>query len=61
MAGAKILVMYPMPKDVAAFDKIYTEEHIPIAAPIFASAGATKAVLTSVKGSPRFTFRAWLI
>ncbi|MFZ3215196.1 MAG: EthD family reductase [Candidatus Acidiferrales bacterium] len=31
MAGAKFVVLYPMPKDVAAFEKVYLEEHVPMA------------------------------
>jgi uncharacterized protein (TIGR02118 family) len=48
----KILVMYPMPKDMDAFERAYADEHIPMAAPIFKAAGATKAVLTKVSASP---------
>jgi uncharacterized protein (TIGR02118 family) len=51
----KILVMYPMPKDMDAFERAYAGEHIPMAAPIFKAAGATKAVLTKVSGSPAGT------
>ena len=47
----KLLVMYPMPKDMDAFERAYSKEHIPMAAPIFAAAGATKAVLTKLSGS----------
>ena len=35
MAAAKLIVMYPMPKDMAAFERAYSAEHIPMAAPIF--------------------------
>jgi uncharacterized protein (TIGR02118 family) len=48
MAGVKLIVMYPMPKDMDAFERAYSEEHIPMAAPIFQTAGATKAVLTKI-------------
>ena len=48
MAAAKLIVMYPMPKDMAAFERAYSAEHIPMAAPIFQAAGATKAVLTKM-------------
>ena len=48
MAAAKLIVMYPMPKDMAAFERAYSAEHIPMAAPIFQAAGATKAVLTKI-------------
>ena len=48
----KLLVMYPMPKDMDAFERAYSKDHIPMAAPIFAAAGATKAVLTKLSSSP---------
>lgn len=51
MAAAKLIVMYPIPKDMAAFEKVYGSEHIPMAAPIFQAAGATKAVLTKIVGA----------
>jgi len=47
--------MYPMPTDIAAFDQVYASEHVPIAGPIFQAAGATKAVLTKITGSPAGT------
>ncbi len=46
MAATKLIVIYPMPKDMAAFERAYSGEHIPMAAPIFQAAGATKVVLT---------------
>jgi len=52
MAVAKLIVMYPMPKDMAAFERAYSAEHIPMAAPIFQAAGATKAVLSKIVGAP---------
>ena len=55
MAAAKLIVMYPMPKDMAAFERAYSAEHIPMAAPIFQAAGATKAVLTKMVGAPSGT------
>ena len=48
MTAAKLVVMYPVPKDMAAFERAYSAEHIPMAAPIFQAAGATKAVLTKI-------------
>ena len=58
MAVTKLIVMYPMPKDMAAFERAYSAEHIPMAAPVFQSAGATKAVLTKIleaaAGTPAF-------
>jgi uncharacterized protein (TIGR02118 family) len=52
MAVAKLIVMYPMPKDMAAFERAYSAEHIPMAGPIFQAAGATKVVLTKMLGAP---------
>ena len=52
MASAKLIVMYPMPGDMVAFERAYSTEHIPMAAPIFQAAGATKAVLTKTLESP---------
>lgn len=51
MPAAKLIVMYPSPKDLDAFELAYTNEHIPMAGPIFQRAGATKAVLSKVTGS----------
>ena len=55
MPSAKLIVMYPMPKDMEAFERAYANEHIPMAAPIFQAAGATKAVLTKVSSAPAGT------
>ena len=52
MAGVKLMLMYPTPKDLAAFERAYSDEHIPMAVPVFKAAGATKAILTKVTGSP---------
>ncbi|HLX30445.1 MAG TPA: EthD family reductase [Casimicrobiaceae bacterium] len=52
MAAAKLIVIYPMPKDVDAFERAYGNEHLPMAAPIFDAAGATKAVLTKIDAAP---------
>ncbi len=50
MAGVKVVVIYPQPKDVEAFEKAYTEEHLPMAAKKLA--GVTGFVATKVVGSP---------
>ena len=55
MAGAKLIVMYPAPKDMNEFERAYSEEHVPMAAPIFKAAGATKAVFSKMTGSPAGT------
>ncbi|MEO8302668.1 MAG: EthD family reductase [Betaproteobacteria bacterium] len=52
MAVAKLIVLYPMPKDLNAFERSYADKHIPMAAPIFQAAGATKAVLSKVSAAP---------
>ena len=31
MADVKLVVIYPHPKDVDAFEKVYQDEHVPIA------------------------------
>jgi uncharacterized protein (TIGR02118 family) len=53
MPGAKLLVCYPHPTDAAAFESAYANEHIPMAAPIMAGAGASKAVLTKLATTPQ--------
>lgn len=30
MAGAKLVVLYPYPQDVDAFERAYTDEHVPM-------------------------------
>jgi len=53
MAGAKLIVIYPRPTDIEAFDKRYQEEHVPMA--VEKLAGKTKIVATKVIGSPQGT------
>ena len=33
MAGAKIVVIYPTPRDVNTFDRLYTQDHAPMVNP----------------------------
>jgi uncharacterized protein (TIGR02118 family) len=33
MAGAKIVVLYPAPRDVSAFERAYTHDHAPMVTP----------------------------
>ena len=49
----KLVVMYPRPRDIEAFEKIYNEEHVPMA--IAKLAGKTKMVGTRILGSPQGT------
>ena len=51
MAAAKLIVIYPAPRDVDAFERAYGAEHLPMAAPIFEAAGATKVVLTRISSA----------
>jgi uncharacterized protein (TIGR02118 family) len=50
MASTKLIVAYPQPKDVEAFEKVYREEHVPMA--IATLEGKTKIVATRVLKSP---------
>jgi uncharacterized protein (TIGR02118 family) len=47
---AHLLVMYPAPKDPAAFDRAYREEHLPYAGPRLK--GATGVVSKKVASAP---------
>lgn len=51
MANTKLVVMYPHPKDVGAFEKIYQTEHVPLA--VARLGGKSKMVATRVQGSPQ--------
>jgi uncharacterized protein (TIGR02118 family) len=53
MAGVKLIVMYPRPKDVDAFEQVYQKEHVPMA--VEKLAGKTKLVATKVIASPEGT------
>jgi len=53
MSIAKLIVAYPRPLDVEAFEKVYREEHVPLA--VAKLAGKTKIVATKVLGSPQGT------
>ncbi len=51
MAGAKVIVLYPAPKDVNVFERAYTQDH----APLVSSQnfpGITKFVASKVLGTP---------
>jgi uncharacterized protein (TIGR02118 family) len=51
--AVKLVVMYPRPIDIEAFEKIYDEEHVPMA--VAKLAGKTKMVGTRILGSPQGT------
>jgi uncharacterized protein (TIGR02118 family) len=51
MKSIKMMVAYPQPADASAFEKIYQEEHVPMA--IANLHGKTKMVATKVLQSPQ--------
>jgi len=50
MAENKIVVIYPRPTDVEAFEKAYIDDHVPLA--MEKIKGVTKFVATKVLGTP---------
>jgi uncharacterized protein (TIGR02118 family) len=53
MSDIKVVVIYPRPKDLNAFENAYIKEHVPMA--IEKLKGKTKFVATRVIGSPQGT------
>jgi uncharacterized protein (TIGR02118 family) len=53
MAGVKFMVIYPRPTDIEAFEKVYQDEHVPMA--VEKLGGKTKLVATKVLASPQGT------
>ncbi len=51
MAAVKLMVMYPPPKDVQTFERLYQDEHVPMA--VKKLAGKTKLVATKIQSSPQ--------
>ncbi|HVT59700.1 MAG TPA: EthD family reductase [Thermoanaerobaculia bacterium] len=51
MAEVKLIVMYPPPVDVEAFERVYQQEHVPMA--VEKLAGKTKLVATRITASPQ--------
>jgi len=51
MTTVKLIVAYPPPTDVEAFEKVYNEEHVPLA--VAKLDGKTKMVATVIKASPQ--------
>lgn len=51
MPEVKFMVIYPTPTDIAAFEKRYQEDHVPMA--VEKLGGKTKFVATKVLGSPQ--------
>jgi uncharacterized protein (TIGR02118 family) len=53
MADVKLMVIYPRPKDVDVLEKVYQDEHVPLA--VAKLDGKTKIVATKILGSPQGT------
>ncbi len=53
MAGAKVIVIYPRPTDIDAFERVYQHEHVPMA--VQKLGGKTKIVASKVVASPQGT------
>lgn len=53
MENVKLVVIYPRPKDIEAFEKVYQNEHVPLA--VAKLKGKTKIVATRVLASPQGT------
>jgi len=51
MAGAKLIVMYPRPKDIDEFESVYRKEHVRMA--MAKLRGNTKIVATRILGGPQ--------
>jgi uncharacterized protein (TIGR02118 family) len=50
MAGAKIMVLYPTPRDSAVFERVYRDEHSPMVTPT-AFPGLTRFVASRITGT----------
>jgi uncharacterized protein (TIGR02118 family) len=53
MPGVKLIVMYPVPLDIEEFEKVYHEEHVPMAQANLR--GNIKIVGTKILGTPQPT------
>lgn len=50
MTAVKLIVAYPPPADTEAFEKVYNQEHVPLA--VAKLIGKTRIVATRIIGSP---------
>jgi len=57
--GVKVVVIYPRPQDEEAFERAYSEEHVPLVEQKLK--GMTRLVLTKVVGSPQGKVSAYRI
>jgi uncharacterized protein (TIGR02118 family) len=53
MANVKLVVIYPRPRDIEAFEKVYKNEHVPLA--VAKLGGKTEIVATKALASPQGT------
>jgi uncharacterized protein (TIGR02118 family) len=53
LGNVKLVVIYPRPTDLAAFEKVYQNEHVPLA--VAKLTGKTRMVATKIVGSPQGT------
>jgi uncharacterized protein (TIGR02118 family) len=51
MPGVKLVVIYPRPTNIETFEKLYQDEHVPMA--VEKLAGKTRAVMSKVIASPQ--------
>ncbi len=51
MAGAKIVVLYPAPRDISAFERAYLNDHAPMVTPQNFK-GMTRFVASKIVGTP---------
>ena len=55
MAGAKLIVIYPTPTDIESFERVYHNQHVPMAAEKLAGKTkivASKIVEVTARGTP---------
>ena len=53
MSNVKLIVVYPRPKDIESFERVYKNEHVPMA--VAKLGGKTKIVASKIVGSPQGT------
>ena len=53
MGNVKLIVIYPRPKDIESFERVYKNEHVPMA--VEKLGGKTKIVASKIVGSPQGT------
>ena len=53
MGNVRLIVIYPCPKDLESFERVYKTEHVPMA--VEKLGGKTKLVASKIVGSPQGT------